>query len=271
MIGAIDRWALTLESCYSTYFLVAALGLSVGSFANVLICRLPQGQSILRPRSRCPSCGNSLRWYHNIPVVSWLVLRARCGFCKEPISWIYPAVEILVAALFVGFYARFGVSVTTLGFWYLGAVLIAVLFIDWEHRIIPNSLTYPTVIVGFVVALIAPHITIVQSLLGAAVGFGGFMAIGYLGNILFKRDSLGGGDIKLAAGLGAFLGIWKVLLVFVLSAAVGLVISLAVMAFSPALRKDRVIPFGPFLAIAALIAGFWGDTLLQFYLQYFVQ
>jgi leader peptidase (prepilin peptidase)/N-methyltransferase len=271
MTAAIERWALVMESCTSTYVLVAALGLSVGSFVNVLIYRLPHGQSILRPRSRCPSCGNSLRWYHNIPVVSWLALRARCAFCKAPISWIYPAVEILVAALFVGFYTRYGVSVTTLGFWYLSVVLVAILFIDWEHRIIPNRLTYPTVIVGFIVALAAPHITIVQSLLGAAVGFGGFMAIGYMGNILFKKDSLGGGDIKLAAGLGAFLGIWKVLLVFVLSAAVGLVISLAAMAFSPALRKDRVIPFGPFLTIAALIAGFWGDALLRLYLQSFVR
>lgn len=254
-----------------SYVLVAALGLAVGSFVNVLIWRLPRRQSVMRPRSHCPACGNALRWYHNIPVFSWIALRARCAFCDAPISWVYPAVEIASAGLFVGFFARYGPTFTTLGFWYLAAVLIAVLFIDWEHRIIPNRITYPTVVVGLVIALVSAHLTFRESLLGAAAGFVGFLAIGYLGNLLFKKDSLGGGDIKLAAGLGAFLGIWKVLLVFVLSAAVGLALSLAAMAISPTLRRDRVIPFGPFLAIAALIAGFWGEEILQLYMQSFIR
>jgi leader peptidase (prepilin peptidase)/N-methyltransferase len=180
-------------------------------------------------------------------------------------------VEILCAGLFAGFATRYGITLATVGFWYLSATLIAILFIDWEHKIIPNRLTYPTILVGLIISVVSPHITLTQSLLGAVGSFAGFVAIAYLGRWLFKKDSLGGGDIKLAAGLGAFLGIWNILLVIVLSATIGLVVSLAAMAVSPALRRDRLIPFGPFLAVAALIAGFWGDSILRFYIQSFVR
>ena len=149
-------------------------------------------------------------------------------------------------------------------------MLIAILFIDWKHQIIPNRLSYPTVAVGFIISLFSPHITWQSSLIGAAGAFAGFVGIAYLGRLLFRKDSLGGGDIKLAAGLGAFLGIWKVLLVVVLSAAVGLVFSLFAMAVSASIRKNRIIPFGPFLAVAALIAGVWGDSILEFYVRTFL-
>lgn len=252
------------------WILVAALGLSVGSFVNVLIWRLPRHESLIRPRSRCPKCGNSLRWYHNIPVLSWLVLRGRCAFCHAKISWVYPVVEMICGALFLVFFARYDFSVATVGFWYLSSTLIAILFIDWEHRIIPNSLSYPLPVIGLAVAFLSPHLGWVQSLIGAVVGFAGFLAIAWLGHALFKKDSLGGGDIKLAAGLGAFLGAWKLSLVLILAAGIGLVVSLAAMAFSAALRRERVIPFGPFLALGALIAGLWGDTIIAYYLQTFV-
>jgi leader peptidase (prepilin peptidase)/N-methyltransferase len=253
-----------------TYTLVIALGLSVGSFVNVLVWRLPNGESILRPPSHCPSCNNRLRWFHNIPVLSYLCLRGRCAFCRTRISWVYPAVELICAGLYFGFFLRYGLSVTTLGFWYLSTVLIAVLFIDWQHKIIPNRLSYPTIVVGITVAFFSNHITWQQSVLGAACAFAGFVGIAGLGRLLFKKDSLGGGDIKLAAGLGAFLGIWKVLLVVVLSAAVGLVFSLIAMAVSSSIRENRIVPFGPFLAIAALIAGVWGDSILNFYIRTFI-
>jgi len=250
--------------------LVIMLGLSVGSFVNVLVWRLPNHMSIMRPPSHCPKCNNQLKWYHNIPVLSYLVLRGKCGYCRTPISFRYPAVELICGGLFLVFFWRYGVSVATLGFWYLSAVLIAILFIDFEHQIIPNSLSYPTVVVGVVVSFFSNHLTWQHSLMGAAGAFLGFLGIAYLGRLLFKKDSLGGGDIKLAAGLGAFLGIWKILLVVVLSAAVGLVFSVIAMTVSAAIRKDRIIPFGPFLAIAAIIAGVWGDTILNFYVQTFI-
>lgn len=253
-----------------TYAMVIMLGLSVGSFVNVLVWRLPNRMSLWRPPSHCPKCKNRLKWYHNIPVVSYVFLGGRCGFCRTRISWIYPAVELISGGLFFVFFLRYGLSVTTLGFWYLSTVLIAILFIDFQHQIIPNSLSYPTVVVGVAVAFFSNHLSWQQSILGAAGAFFGFLGIAYLGRLLFKKDSLGGGDIKLAAGLGAFLGLWKVILVVILSAAVGLIFSLIAMAVSSSIRKDRIIPFGPFLAIAALIAGVWGDTILNFYIRTFI-
>lgn len=259
-----------IEHSAWAHALVIMLGLSVGSFVNVLVWRLPNRMSLLRPPSHCPKCDNRLKWYHNIPVLSYLFLRGRCGFCRTRISWIYPTVELICAGLFYVFFLRYGLSVATVGFWYLAAVLIAILFIDFQHQIIPNRLSYPTVVVGLAVSFLSSHLSWQQSILGAAGAFLGFLGIAYLGRLLFKKDSLGGGDIKLAAGLGAFLGIWKVILVVVLSAAVGLVFSLIAMAVSASIRKDRIIPFGPFLAIAALIAGVWGDNILSFYVHTFI-
>ena len=250
---------------------VVFLGLCFGSFANVLIWRLPRNQSLIKPRSRCPSCGNQLKWYHNIPVLSWLALRGRCAFCRTRISWIYPVVELATAGLFAAFYARYGVSWTTLGFWYMALTLVAVFFIDLEHQIIPNRLTYPGVAVGVATSLVSSHLPWQQSLLGVVVGGGVFVAVAVLGKWLFHKDSMGGGDVKLAAMLGAFLGVGRVLLVFVFSAAIGLVISLVAMAFSAKLRRDRLIPFGPFIALATIVVAFYGETIVNFYVVHFLQ
>jgi leader peptidase (prepilin peptidase)/N-methyltransferase len=252
------------------WILVILLGLIIGSFTNVLIWRLPRGESIRLPRSHCPSCGHPLCWYHNIPLFSWLFLRGRCAFCHRPIAWVYPAVELACAALFAAFYARYGVSWTTLGFWYLSATLVAVFVIDLRHRIIPNALTYPGVIVGVAISLLSRHLHWWQSLMGAAVGIAVFVGIALLGWALFRRDSLGGGDIKLAAVLGAFLGAGKILLVFVLSAAIGLAVSLVALLIVPRLRRDRLIPFGPFLATAAVVTAFYGEALVRYYVEHFL-
>lgn len=250
--------------------LVIFLGLCFGSFANVLIWRLPRNQSIVKPRSRCPGCGNLLKWYHNIPVISWLVLRGKCGFCKTRISWIYPTVELITAALFAAFYARYGVSWTTLGFWYMSLILVAVFFIDLEHQIIPNKLTYPGIVVGVATSIVSSHLPWQQSLLGVGVGAAVFVGVAILGRVLFKKESMGGGDVKLAAMLGAFLGVGRILLVFVLSAAIGLVISLIAMAVSEKIRRERVIPFGPFIALATLVVAFYGEHIVNFYVRHFL-
>lgn len=252
------------------WILVVAAGLAAGSFANVLIWRLPRNESITRPRSRCPSCKNLLRWYHNIPVFSWIALRARCGFCGARISWVYPVVELATAALFAAFYARYGVSWTTLGFFYLSLTLVAVFFIDLAHQIIPNKLTYPGIIVGLALSVVSNHLPWYQSLLGAAVGGGVFIAVAVLGHWLFKKESMGGGDVKLAAMLGAFLGVGRVLLVFVFSAAIGLVISLIVMTVSSKLRRERLIPFGPYIALATILIAFYGEAIVGFYIRHFL-
>ncbi|MBI3871649.1 MAG: prepilin peptidase [candidate division Zixibacteria bacterium] len=251
--------------------LVVALGLAIGSFVNVLIYRLPKHESIFWPRSRCPSCKHVIRWHHNIPVLSWLILRGRCAFCGKRIGAIYPGVELICALLFAAFYARYGVSFTTLGFWYMAATLLAVFFIDLEHQIIPNKLTYPGVVVGVATAFVSAHLTVLQSLLGVLAGVALFAGIAFLGRLLFKEESMGGGDVKLAAMLGAFLGAGKMMIVLVLSAAIGLVISLAVMLVSPRLRQERLVPFGPFLAIATLVVAFFGESIVGYYVRHFLR
>jgi leader peptidase (prepilin peptidase)/N-methyltransferase len=260
-----------LENHTFIWITVIFLGLCFGSFANVLIWRLPRNQSIVKPRSRCPGCGNLLKWYHNIPVLSWVALRGKCGFCQTKISWVYPTVELVTAGLFAAFYARYGVSWTTLGFWYMALTLVAVFFIDLEHRIIPNKLTYPGIVVGFVTSIVSSHLPWHQSLLGAAVGAGIFVGVAILGRFLFKKESMGGGDVKLASMLGAFLGAGRILLVFVLSAAIGLVISIVAMAASEKIRRDRVIPFGPFIALATLAVAFFGEQIVSFYVRHFLR
>lgn len=259
------------ESQEFLWAMVIFLGLCFGSFANVLIWRLPRNQSISRPRSQCPGCGNTLRWFHNIPVLSWLVLRGRCAYCRTKISWIYPTVELITAALFATFYARYGLSWTTLGFWYMSLTLVAVFFIDLEHQIIPNKLTYPGVLVGLATSIFSSHLPWHQSLLGAAVGAGVFIGVAVLGHYMFKKESMGGGDVKLAAMLGAFLGIGRILLVFVLSAAIGLVISLVAMAVSEKIRRERIIPFGPFIALATFVVAFYGEQIVDFYIAHFLK
>ncbi len=187
------------------------LGLCVGSFLNVVIARVPHGQSIVRPRSRCPKCGHMLSWYENIPLVSWLVLRGRCRGCQAPISIRYPLVELLTGVLFLACLRRFDWTWELVSGLVLVTLLVPLTFIDLEHWILPFSLTIPGILVG--VALAAPLGlgALRDAALGAGVGFLGFRLMEYLGWKLFRKEALGGGDKFLVALLGAFLT-WKALL-----------------------------------------------------------
>ncbi|MBK7141121.1 MAG: prepilin peptidase [bacterium] len=249
------------------YTYVTLIGLAIGSFANVLIYRLPREKNVVLSRSACPNCGTMLRWYHNIPLISYLVLRGKCGFCKKPISSRYPLVEAVNALMYLYFLWRFGMSLEFLVFCYLGTVLLVVFFIDLDFQIIPDLLTYSGMVLGLLVALFPGGISILNSAIGLLVGGGSLYLIAMLGDALFKKESMGGGDIKLAAMLGAFLGWQKVLLIFLSSAVIGLVISLAIMAFSAKLRQERVIPFGPFIALAAVVTILYGDQIIAYYLH----
>ena len=250
--------------------LVAVFGLAVGSFLNVVIYRLPKKKSLLRPCSSCPSCGAPIPWYLNIPVLSYVVLRGKCHRCGAGISVRYPLVEAATAVLFLLFFLRYGLTVTTVGFWFLSAALVAVFFIDLEHGLIPDLITLPGTAAGLALAAISPHLSVPDSILGALVGGGSFLALAWLGQALFKKDSMGGGDIKLAAMLGAFLGPLRVLLIFVCSAAVGLLVSSAVLLLSPRFRRERVLPFGPFLVAATLLVAFFGQTIIDWYRSRFL-
>lgn len=208
------------------------LGLCVGSFLNVVIARVPHGESIVRPRSRCPKCGHTLSWYENIPLVSWLALRARCRNCKTPISIRYPLVELLVGLLFLACVRRFDFTWELVSALVLVTLLVPLTFIDLEHWILPFSLTIPGIVAGVVLAIPRGMDALRDAVLGAVVGFLAFRLMEYLGWKLFKKEALGGGDKFLVAMLGAFLS-WKALLgILFLSSLQGAVVGVLLIALT---------------------------------------
>ena len=252
------------------FAVIAIVGLAVGSFLNVVIYRLPRNIGFFMARSVCPSCSQQLKWYHNIPLLSYLVLGGKCGFCKTRISLRYPLIELVNALAYMHFYWHRGISVEFFIYCLLSTSLIVVFFIDLDFMIIPDSITLPGIVLGLVVSFVPGGLDWLDSLIGLLVGGGALWFIAVLGEWLFKKESMGGGDIKLVAMLGAFLGWQKILLIFISSAFIGLVVSIAVMAVSSKLRKERVIPFGPFLALAAMLAICYGEQIINFYICNFL-
>ncbi|UCD63358.1 MAG: prepilin peptidase [Candidatus Zixiibacteriota bacterium] len=255
---------------YFAAILVVVAGLAVGSFLNVVIYRLPRKKGLAFSRSVCPRCGRQLKWYHNIPLLSYLVLRGRCAFCSAPISLRYPLVEAANAALYLFFFWRLGFEPTFFVFSLLGSALIAVFFIDLDFMIIPDSITLSGIVVGLAVSFLPNGLGPVNSLVGLLVGGGALYLIAVIGDWMFKKESMGGGDIKLSAMLGAFLGWEKVVLIFIASAFIGLVVSVVIMIFSARLRETRTIPFGPFLALAAVLSICYGQQIIDYYVAHFL-
>lgn len=256
------------------YYVFAGLfGACVGSFLNVCIHRLPRGYSVVKPRSHCPKCLKSIAWYDNIPIISYIILRGHCRYCGRLISPRYLIVELVTVALSVGLFAYYGdLTRYLIYFCFLVAPLIAVTFIDLEHRLIPDVISLPGVAAGVMarLAFAGPdwRATIIDVVLGILVG-GGFLALVGLGyEWLKKREGLGGGDVKLACMFGAFFG-WKgVIFILLLSSVLGSLVGIILIAF---LKKDLkyAIPFGPFLAMAAVIYLFLGEKVLNWYLGLF--
>ncbi|TET94531.1 MAG: prepilin peptidase [Candidatus Zixiibacteriota bacterium] len=245
---------------------VGLFGLVIGSFLNVVIHRLPRQVPFLKGRSVCPHCNAQLKWYHNIPVLSFALLGGRCAFCEGRISYRYPAVEIINALFYVYFYWQFGFSLNFGIFAFLASVLLVIFFIDLDFQIIPDVITLPGIALGLAVSLLPGGIGIVNAAIGLLVGGSSLYLIAMLGDWLFKKESMGGGDVKMAAMLGAFLGWQKIILIFISSAVIGLVVSLVIMIFSARVRETRVVPFGPFLATAAILSIVYGDQLISLYL-----
>jgi leader peptidase (prepilin peptidase)/N-methyltransferase len=227
-------------------------GAAIGSFLNVVIYRLPRGESLVWPGSHCPNCGASVPLWANIPILSYLFLRGRCLACGNEISLRYLLVEVATALLFACLMLRWGPEVRLVGHWIVGAVLIAVAFIDGEHRIIPNPLTLPLVPVGIGLALLAPPPTLSESLLGLALGGGMLWALSAGYEWRTGSVGLGMGDVKLVAMLGAYLGALPVLGVVVVGSLLGLVQGVWLMTRGRGGRKTA-IPFGPALATGGLL------------------
>ncbi len=256
------------------YVIIAVFGALIGSFLNVCIYRMPRNQSIIWPSSRCPSCNNPINYYDNIPIFSYyLLLRGRCRSCGEKISGRYPLVEALNAVLYLLVFWRFGPEWSSAVYCILCSALIVITFIDLDFQIIPDRITLPGIPLGLIAGsfllpdpfLRAADLGYKASLIGALSGFSLFYLVAFLSIKLLKKEGMGGGDIKLMAMLGAFLG-WKtVLLTTFLGSLSGSIIGIALMAFRGR-EKGSLIPFGPFLALGALISLFLGQEILIWYL-----
>jgi leader peptidase (prepilin peptidase)/N-methyltransferase len=240
-------------------------GAMVGSFLNVCIFRLPKEESIIWPGSHCPHCKKPIRFYDNIPLISYLLLKGKCRHCKKPISFQYPLIEGITALSSLFLVMKFGPSLSYLFYFAFVAALIVITVIDLYHQIIPDAISLPGIGVGLLASLLIPQITFFNSLIGILLGGGSLFIVATFYQWLFKREGMGGGDIKLLAMIGAFLG-WKaVLLTILLSSLIGSVTGILMMVVK---GKDfkYAIPFGPFLSLGAVISLFYGQNIINWYL-----
>lgn len=262
-------------------FIVFFVGASIGSFLNVCILRWPAGASVVRPRSKCPRCDKGLAWYDNIPVVSWLVLRARCRNCREPISAMYPAIEALTGALWVAAFIWDGPTILAIRVAVFVTILLGIAVTDLREYVIPDGFTVTGLlfvglgsIVGAFTGEQFPFASPLDALFGACVGAGAITIVGWLGEVALKKEAMGFGDSTLMAMAGAALGPGRALLTVLLAAALGAAVFLLIVipiGWWRARGKGKefetpLVPFGVFLAPAAAVALLWGDALLGWYI-----
>jgi leader peptidase (prepilin peptidase)/N-methyltransferase len=262
------------------------IGLCVGSFLNVCVARWPLELSVVRPRSRCPHCGHQLSWFENIPVVSWLALRARCRCCDEAISPIYPVGEIAIGLLWAFCAARYGATFTAIRLAVFLTILTGVALTDLRHYLIPDGFTISGLLWTLAAAMVAPFAgeTLLfagpyDAIIGACAGAGLIAVIGWLGEAALKKEAMGMGDMTLMAFVGAALGPPRAIGTVFLGAILGAAVFLLVVYPIALLRRERVtpqtelplgstpielplVPFGVFLAPAAVVMLFWGDALI---------
>jgi len=248
--------------------LAAVVGAAVGSFLNVCICRIPEeNESIISPASRCPSCRESIKPYDNIPVLSYLILKGKCRNCGCPISFRYPAVEILTALMALFSIWKFGVTLQGLGAFVFICALIVITFIDIDHQIIPDVISLPGIPIFLLIAIFVMNVPWLDAILGILCGGGILYAIAVGYELITKREGMGGGDIKLLGMLGAFLGWQSLPFILLVSSLTGAVIGIALMAAKGRDMKYAV-PFGPFLSMAAVLYLFVGESLIRYFLEY---
>jgi leader peptidase (prepilin peptidase)/N-methyltransferase len=242
------------------------MGAVAGSFMNVCIYRLPKAESIITPGSYCPSCKQPIQWFDNIPLVSFVILRGRCRSCRSAISWRYFAAEALSGFFCTALFMKFGLSPEFFIYFYLTGALIVASFIDLRIYEIPDAITLPGIVIGVCVASAYPGLmgaeknlhSFLSSLLGVFAGGGSMYALGFIGEFIFKREAMGGGDVKLLAMIGAFVG-WKLaLFTFFLAPFFGSVVGIILR-----LKEGKdIIPYGPYISLAAFVAIMYGKEIL---------
>ena len=241
----------------------ATIGAAIGSFLNVCVYRLPRDLSLVSPPSACPSCHTPIRWFDNVPVFGWILLGGKCRACRAPISSRYPLVELTVALLWFGSAWAWGASLEALSAAVFGTLLLGIALTDAVHYLIPDEFTYGGTGLGLALSFRDGRAGVGAAVLGAAVGFGTLYAVAWLGKKAFRKEAMGGGDIKMMAMVGAFLGWQGALLTVFLGALVGSVL------FAPfAWKTGKLVPFGVFLAVGAAATWLVGDPLLAWYAGY---
>ena len=258
------------------YFTVVVFlfGACWGSFLNVCIYRIPAELSVVKPRSRCPKCMTDLAWRDNIPIFGWLMLRGKCRYCKVPISPRYPIIELITAILFTLVWLRFPYQPAVGPYWVLVFGLILGSMVDIDEMWLPDRCTIGGMIIGPVFSFLIPAmhgtdshvIALIRSLVGLAFGFGLLWSVGFFGKMVFKKDAMGFGDVKLMGALGAFLGFESIVFIVFVSSLLGSIIGVSLITLGQKEWQSR-IPFGPYIALAALIwllgGSAWWDAYMN--------
>jgi len=247
--------------------LIFILGLVVGSFSNVCIYRIPRNESIIYPASHCPKCRSNISPKDNIPLLSYILLKGRCRHCKSKISIQYPIVEFLSGLIYLIIVLVYGLSIQTLIYILLSSALIIIAFIDLNEQIVPDVISLPGIVIGFILSFFVPYISFINSALGVLVGGGIILIIALGGSAIFKKEAMGGGDVKLAAMVGAFLG-WRYITIslflgFFLGALTGIFLIMAKIK-----SREDAVPFGPFIVLGSFISLLWGEKIISWYLRF---
>lgn len=243
-------------------------GISIGSFLNVCIYRIPNGKSIVHPGSTCPQCNTAIRFYDNIPILSYLFLLGKCRYCKKRISIRYPLIEFLTGLFAVCTYLKFGMSIDTFVYFIFIAALLTITFIDIDHQIIPNVISLPFIPIGIGLSFFLSPITVLDALYGVLAGGGSLFVVSRGYYYITRVEGLGLGDVKLIAMIGAFIGLKGIFFTIFFSSLIGTLIGTAVMIHQ---KKDMryQIPYGPFLSIGAIVYLFFGNQIINWYIQFF--
>lgn len=252
---------------YSSFMVFCSFlfGLILGSFVNVCIYRIPLKKSIISPGSSCPKCGERIKFYDNIPLVSYIILFGKCRYCRHTIPWHYPAVETLIGLLSLSLFIRYGLTYQYFLFFLFTAALVTVSFIDLHHSIIPDSISLPGIVAGLIASLVFTHISWSDSLIGIVAGGGSLYLIGKGYMLVTGKEGMGGGDVKLLAMIGAWMG-WRALpLIVLISSLTGAIVGSVFLLLAGKGLRAR-IPFGPFLSLGAILYFFFGHELTNWYL-----
>lgn len=249
---------------FTFYVVVGIFGALIGSFLNVCIYRLPRAESIAWPGSHCTACSQPIAWYDNIPLISYALLVGRCRRCSVSISFRYPLVEALNSLGYMGLLGFFGPSWSTCVYAVLFSALLVVAGTDLSHKIIPNAVTFPGICVGLISAATILPLGLLNAVIGLLVGGGILWILAWASPYLFGKEGMGGGDIKLLAMIGAFLG-WKpAVMTIMVGSFLGSLIGVTLIAVR-VIKRDDYIPFGPFLVCGALVSLFFGQSILEWY------